>query len=256
MASHSYVLVYHDPLLSHLLGVAPSTFTTVYQLPNVQALVVSPLKITTFGSPDGWTFPNLFFWVETFFRRKVIEHCDIYVCIVWPLQISNMVSWPPFHPGFKGNRGKTASLLSRDIFGTAIRETVVFVFIARCIPQYSHLLNTSQLVIQAVTLLGWWVHVTLLGWFLVTSNEGIKRSRMEPGTGDFWNIFFFWWVLLNWWFQKQNQQFLRVFFVGFEDLLRYTGWAGAAILRDGRFFGNNERWASDDIGKVKYPPVN
>ena len=29
MASHSHVLVYHGPLLSHLLGVAPSTFSTV-----------------------------------------------------------------------------------------------------------------------------------------------------------------------------------------------------------------------------------
>ena len=27
---NSHVLVYHSPLLSHLLGVAPSTFTTVY----------------------------------------------------------------------------------------------------------------------------------------------------------------------------------------------------------------------------------
>ena len=31
---NSHVLVYHGPLLIHILGVAPSTFSTVYQYPN------------------------------------------------------------------------------------------------------------------------------------------------------------------------------------------------------------------------------
>ena len=54
------------------------------------------------------------------------------------------------------------------------------------------------LVIQFVTFLGWWVHVTLCKGFLVTSNDrGMKRSRLESPCGNvpfpfFLNLPAFW----------------------------------------------------------------
>ena len=45
--------VYHGPLLSHLLGVAPSTFTMVYRNANWKQIVIDVISCWTWGSFDS-----------------------------------------------------------------------------------------------------------------------------------------------------------------------------------------------------------
>ena len=63
MASHSHVVVYHGPLLSHLLGVAPSTFTTVYpfEVNQTQTFLSEIILLATATRKQGHRLFSVYF---------------------------------------------------------------------------------------------------------------------------------------------------------------------------------------------------
>ena len=63
MASHSHVVVYHGPLLSHLLGVALSTFTTVYpfEVNQTQTFLSEIILLATATRKQGHRLFSVYF---------------------------------------------------------------------------------------------------------------------------------------------------------------------------------------------------
>ncbi len=76
---NSHVLVYHSPWLSHLLGVAPSTFSTVLMLVWLESTLILTFQTERCQqSEESWASTYSKFWVmkSTLFSKAQVVHFD------------------------------------------------------------------------------------------------------------------------------------------------------------------------------------
>ena len=189
-------------------------------------------------------FPTSFFESKHFLEGKSLNIVTYPFALFGPSKSPIwIVSWPPSHSGFKGNTGQM-HLYFHGIFSAPRFVRLLYSFFVPSLDfVHSSLYPTKFAFFKYISTgdssrdpFGGVSSCDPFG--MVLGDLQRRDKTVTNGTWNWWLLkhIFFLRVLLNWWFLKQNQQFLRVFLVGFEDLLRYTGWAGAAILRDGRFF--------------------